>query len=259
MAELLLFATSILPVIIIGLYMYKKDNQKEPILLLLKLFIGGIGSCFLVIIISKILGLILPIFSASISELNGFDLIIHVFICVALVEEFSKWLIAYKISYNDYNFDEFFDMIIYCVYVALGFAFFENLFYVYSYGITTGIVRALLAVPGHACDGMLMGYYLGLAKINKVNNRNNQSNKYLFLSILIPTITHGIYDYLLSLNGIIPIIIFIVFIIIMYIYVIKNINKISKIHGKIKEKVCPNCNHIIDDNFCAYCGRKNED
>lgn len=149
MAELILFTISSLPVFLLGMFIYKKDRNKEPWKLLVKLFVGGILSCFLVLIVSAILGALFPILSADSSTLNLFELIIHVFIGVALVEECCKWIFAYKFSYNDEHFDEIYDMIIYNVFVALGFAFFENLLYVYENGIMTGIIRAISAVLGH--------------------------------------------------------------------------------------------------------------
>lgn len=258
-AELILFTISVLPIILIGIFIYKKDRQKESPKLLVKLFLGGIGSCFLVLIVSSILGLIFPILSADTKDLNAIELVIYVFIGIALVEEFCKWIMAYKISYNDEDFDELYDAILYSMFVALGFACFENLLYVYNNGIGTGIMRALLAVPGHACDGMLMGYYLGISKINALNNKNDLKIKNLVLSITVPTITHGIYDYCILSQKTIFIIIFFIFVICMYVYVLKQIKKISSINRKMKYKdnYCPNCGHIVDSNFCPICGRKN--
>ena len=56
-------------------------------------------------------------------------------------------------------------MIVYASFVALGFACFENILYVSDSGIVTGLIRAVTAVPGHVCDGILMGSYLALAKL----------------------------------------------------------------------------------------------
>ena len=157
---LILFIISALPAVLLGLYIYKKDKDKEPMTLLIKLFLGGIGSAFLTLLITSIMELIFPIFSADYSKLNLFELFIYAFIGVALVEEFSKWLFTYRISFNNKYFEEKYDMIVYSVFVALGFAFFENLIYVFQGGIITGIIRAISAVPGHAFDGVFMGYYL---------------------------------------------------------------------------------------------------
>ena len=76
LAELILFVVSVLPVFLIGMYIYKKDKRKESPKLLTKLFLGGMGSCFLVLIVSLILGLIFPIFSTNAKDLNLMELLI---------------------------------------------------------------------------------------------------------------------------------------------------------------------------------------
>lgn len=260
MNELILFSISILPVILLGMYIYKKDKNKEPSKLLIKLFLGGMLSTILVTIISLILYIIFPILSEETINLNLFELAIKAFIGVALIEEFCKWIMAYKIAYNDEAFDEIYDSILYCVFVALGFAAFENLLYVYEYGMSTGIARALLAVPGHACDGVFMGYYLGLAKLSSINNQDSLKKKYLIFSILVPTLLHGIYDYCLFTHKSIFLIIFLIFVISLYIQAVKRIKKLSNIDRKMKYKdnYCPNCGHAVSGNFCPICGRRNE-
>lgn len=256
---LLLFWISVLPVILIGLYIYNKDRNKESKKMLAKLFIGGVASALLVLISSVVLEKIFPVFFGDNSGMNSLVLIIHVFVFVAFVEEFCKWIFAYGISYNNKDFDEFYDAIIYCIFVALGFACFENILYVFQNGFFNGIVRAILAVPGHACDGMFMGYYLGLSKISELNNNNTYKKKNLILSLIVPTITHGIYDYCLFNGSGLFIIIFFAFVIWMYIYTYKKIKVVSSIKRKIRYKnnYCPNCGHIVKSDFCPMCGRKN--
>lgn len=255
---IILFIVSAAPVFLLGLFIYKKDKNKEPGKLLAKLFFGGIGSCFLTLALTGALGAFIPYISADTETLNLVELIIHVFIGVALIEEFSKWLITYSISYNHNEFEEIYDMIVYSVFVALGFAFFENILYVFEGGIGVGIMRALLAVPGHACDGVFMGYYLGLAKQSEINGRKDLKKKSIAFSILVPTILHGIYDYCLFSGVIILILLFFVFVILVYIFSIKKIKRMSSITKKLyyKEKFCPNCGSPIVGNFCQTCGRK---
>lgn len=259
MYELILLIISILPVFLLGMYIYKKDRNKEPCKLLIKLFIGGIASCFLFLFVSFLLELLFPLFSSEPEFLNLFELIIYVFIGIALVEESCKWVFSYKIAYYDNNFDEIYDMIVYSAFVALGFAFFENLFYVFESGFFVGILRAILAVPGHACDGVFMGYYLGLAKQSELYNKFELRNRYLICSILVPTLLHGIYDYCLFVGNLLFILLFLIFVVLLYIYSIKKINSFSKLKGKIKynDNYCPNCGLKVETDFCPRCGRKN--
>lgn len=255
MNELVLFIISILPVFLIGYYVYIKDKEKEPWKLLITLFVGGILSCFPALILELIIGG----FFEDIVNLNLFQLLFYVFIGIALVEELCKWVIVYKFSYNSKYFDHIYDMIVYSVFVALGFAFLENLLYVYQSGVGTGIIRALLSVPGHACDGLLMGYFLGLSKISKINNRKDLFTKYLLLSIVVPIISHGLYDYFLFTNQITFIVLFFILVISVYVFSIKKVNRISKVSLKFKynDNYCPICGQKVSGNYCTNCGRKN--
>lgn len=80
--------------------------------------------------------------------------------------------------------------------VALGFAAFENVKYVYSYGFATGLVRAVTAVPGHAIFGVFMGYFYGYAKLSDYWGRDEDRKAYLALSVVVPVLMHGCYDFL---------------------------------------------------------------
>lgn len=258
MGRFLLFL-SIIPVYLVGLYVYRKDNEKEPKKLLKRLFLGGVGSCFLAIILTFVLSFIFPIISSGGKDLNLIQLLFYVFIGVALLEEFSKWIMVFKISYKNENFDELYDIIVYSVFVSLGFACFENILYVLSGGIGVGIARALFAIPGHAADGVFMGYYLGKAKQNSVTGNKVAERKYIILSIIVPTILHGIYDYCLFSKETILIFIFFIFIIVLYIISIKTIKKISKSNTYIglKNRYCGNCGARVNGKFCNKCGHEN--
>lgn len=256
----MLLLIAILPVILLGIFIYKKDRNAEPKKLLVKLFIGGILSCFLTLAISDLMESIFPIFAADTENLTMLGLAIYVFIGVALVEEFSKFFFAYFISNNDKNFDEIYDAIVYCVFVSLGFAAFENILYVYEKGFATGLLRAVTAIPGHACDGVFMGYYLGLAKIASVNKNNKLRNKNLILSLVVPTILHGIYDFCLFSGEVIFFLVFIVFVILLYVHSIKKIKQLSSINTRFvkRESYCTNCGRLVNTNYCGNCGKKNE-
>ena len=99
---LILLAISILPVYLIGLYIYKKDDQKEPPKLLRKLFLFGMLICLPAAILEVILG---PMFgSEEYRTLIGW--LFYAFICVALVEEVFKWLVVYNVGFKHKEFDQ---------------------------------------------------------------------------------------------------------------------------------------------------------
>ncbi|TNE73073.1 PrsW family intramembrane metalloprotease [bacterium] len=185
----LLTALALAPGLAITIYMYRADKyEKEPKRLLLACFIGGmisIGPAIFFGDMFQSLG-----FSDNHTSIST---LLYAFITVALSEEFSKYVFFKRIGYNNENFNEPFDGIIYSVMVAMGFATLENLLYVYQMGFTVAIMRMFTAVPAHATFGVLIGYFAGVAKFkSKV-----KSKFYLILGVLLAVLFHGAYDYFL--------------------------------------------------------------
>ena len=118
-------------------------------------------------------------------------IIFYSYIFIALIEEIWKFLMIYKVSYNNKEFDQAYDIILYSIYVGLGFATFENIIYVIGNpNIITSLLRGITAVPAHVCFQTIMGYYLYFSK-----NKNKENN--ILLSLIIPILLHGTYDFLI--------------------------------------------------------------
>ena len=226
---LLLLFISIFPVFLIGLYIYKKDKGKEPKTLLLGLFMSGFLSALLVVIIDIVFFLINPDFyKVTLGNNVGFyKLFSTIFFEIAFIEEFSKWIMIKFLGYNNKEFDELYDIIVYSVFVALGFAMIENIFYVLPGGLSLGLFRALFSVPGHACFGIFMGVFLGLAKTYEKKDKH-LSNLYMMFAILVPTLLHTFYNFCLINGEPWFLLIFVVFIIILYISAIIYSDRIAK-------------------------------
>lgn len=185
---LILLGIAILPVAGLLIFIYFQDKyQKEPIKSLLKAFFGGmLAIVFDIVLVTSIdysIGLI-PILSNTVFYDS--------FLTAAIPEELCKFLIFKIFIWRDKNFDEYFDGIVYAAFIGLGFACIENIEYVFMYGFGAGVSRALFAVPGHFLFGVLMGYFLSLAKFTPEKRKH-----YIFLGLLFAIVAHGLYDWLL--------------------------------------------------------------
>ena len=225
-----LLVAAVLPGLGLCSYIYKKDPHKEPKGMLAKIFIAGFLSCIPIIIFEIILGIFFPTEDESIGFVRMF---INVFISVALVEEGFKWLVTKLFGYRSKDFDEIYDVIVYAVFASLGFACIENILYVFSEGIGVAILRALISVPGHACDGVIMGYFMGKQKVCKMNGNHGLATRNLILSLLVPTTLHAIYDALLFAASWVTIIIFFVFVIAQFIICFLIVKKMSKVQQNV--------------------------
>jgi protease PrsW len=193
MNMLSLLALALAPGIAIGLYIYLKDkHEREPIGLLLLSFLYGALSTLITLLVSWPLSAYVVIDKESLA-----DQAVNAFFVVALVEELSKFIFVRFVLYPNKNFNEPFDGIVYALMVSMGFATLENILYTFQYGMATGVVRMFTAVPAHATFGILMGYFLGLAKFT-----HRREFLYSLVALLVATLFHGAYDYFWFINHI---------------------------------------------------------
>ena len=232
MNNLLILFVAVLPVYILCLYVYKKDHDKESKKLLLKLLLFGMISC----VPAFILEIALEWFFPPVEELNLIMLFIYIFLTVALVEEGCKWFMVKKIAFNHPEFDHIYDGIVYSVFVSLGFALLENILYVFTGGISVGLFRAISSVPAHACNAIIMGEFIGLAKISKTNHNESLYKKNILFSLIMPTLTHTIYDYCIFSEETVLLLSFVIFLILFYIYSFKKIKKLSNVKNNFINK-----------------------
>ena len=188
--NLLLFA--VVPVFIIILYIYIKDkHEKEPKKLLLVSFILG---AIVSIVITTILYVFFDMFLPIPERYSIWQQFIRAFFIVGLIEEFSKYIIVRYYAQTKRQYNEPFDGIVYAVMVSMGFAATDNIFYVLEGGFQVALIRAFTAVPAHATFGILMGYFMGIAKFS--NNRI----KWNLIGLLLAIVFHGAYDFFLFID-----------------------------------------------------------
>lgn len=252
----ILLVVALLPAVVLCGYVYHKDRaEKEPVGLLLLLLGLGAFSAVPVLIVSDPVNAVIDGFFSVFGTDTGDSIklpsfIYHIYLLcsniigVALLEEGFKWIFMFFPTRKNKNFDYLFDGLIYGVFVSLGFAALENILYTFNNGIEVGIVRAFTAVPGHMFDGVIMGYYYTLWNVHNeaskleafyankgiINVKTKITGKtYLILSIVVPVLAHGVYDYLCSYPSTFSTIVFFVFLAILYYTQFKRIKNLSMV------------------------------
>lgn len=219
---------AILPVIYLCKYVYEKDTRKEPIYILKKFFVFGIISTVFASIMEKYMSTILSSDDQIFASEGYWGLFVNVLVGVGIIEELSKYLVILFLGYNNNEFDQTYDIVVYSVYTSLGFACFENILYSLEGGIGTAVMRMFTAVPGHACFGVMMGYYFSKAKIANINGNIIGAIFYKILALVIPSILHAFYDSLVMVQNEIYFLIWIVYVIMLFVVSIKKVNKLAE-------------------------------
>jgi len=186
-----LLVIAIAPAVALFLFFYLRDRyRREPLGVMLVTFALGAASLVPAAITSLSLQKLTGWRSSTPSLLQAF---LGAMIIVGLVEEGAKFLVVRFYAYHRPEFDEPYDGIMYSVMAALGFATLENIIYILSRGAGTGVMRALLAMPSHAFDGVLMGYFLGEAKFARDDRTGNWLSA---LGFGLAVTAHGLYDFI---------------------------------------------------------------
>lgn len=164
-------------------FFYLKDQyDSEPIAIVIRTFLYGALLVFPIAFIQYVL----------ITENIVNSIWVEAFFSTGLLEEFFKWFILIYTVFQHVAFDEPYDGIVYGASVSLGFATAENIVYLFANGLEYALGRALMPVSSHALFGVIMGYYIGKGKFT-----TNSKLKWLTLSLLLPFLLHGTYDYIL--------------------------------------------------------------
>lgn len=185
MSWYILIAIAVAPGLAIAIYVYWQDKfEREPGKLMIKAFLLGIVSVVPAILLERYWSS-LGFAPTSIFRETAF----FAFVVVGLSEELSKFALLRYFLYKKKAFNEPFDGITYAVMVSMGFATLENVLYVIDGGFKVAILRAMFAVPAHATFGVIMGYFVGLARF-----RTSHGTSFLIMGLVGATFFHGLYN-----------------------------------------------------------------
>lgn len=183
-----MLAAALLPAVLLFLFIWKKDPQKEPMAWLLKAVGWGALMCVPAAFVEE--GLEMALFGRA-EPTTLFGTTVEAFLVAAVPEEAVKLLALWMVVRKNPFFDEHVDGIVYAVCVGLGFAAVENVFYVLGEEenwMGVAVARSLLAVPAHYAFAVLMGYYYSIYHFV------DRSRKVAVRIFLVPVVAHGIYD-----------------------------------------------------------------
>ena len=158
----ILILAAIVPAIFLLVKIYQADrSEKEPPQLLGSLILRGVFATMIAIVLERLGDRLLP------RWMDPYSLeyqLVENFLIVGLAEEGSKYFLMKGRTWNSPAFNYSFDAVVYGAFVSLGFALWENISYVMMYGLDVAVLRAVTAIPGHACFGVFMGAWYGAAK-----------------------------------------------------------------------------------------------
>jgi RsiW-degrading membrane proteinase PrsW (M82 family) len=210
MFRLILIAAAVIPAVYLLIRVYRADRlEKEPTGLLVSLVVLGIFSTALAGV-AEALGSIL--LTRLIPQRGLIYNALLYFIIVGISEEGAKYLLLKARTWKSPHFNFRFDGVVYAVFVSLGFALWENIRYVLTFGFGTALARAVTAIPGHACFGVFMGVWYGVAKKYDLSGMEPESREARKRALLIPILLHGAYDFIASMESELMSIVFLLFV-----------------------------------------------
>lgn len=195
---LLIIVTALIPAVILGWWIYQKDSlHPEPLRMLIKAFLYGVGSTFVTLVITQLMGMI-GLFVYDLGSFAG--AVGTALFAAALPEEMAKLLMLWLFLRNNPFYDERFDGIVYAACVGLGFAGTENILYLVQSEnwLGTGIMRGITAVPAHFAIACAMGYFYSKRHFG------DRSTITAICVLAVPVLIHWIYDALAFSEGIFP-------------------------------------------------------
>lgn len=211
----ILVAAAVIPAVFLMVKVYQSDRlERESPAMLWLLVKAGIFAALIAMVEERVLSTLLGFFLPPSAAL--YQVILY-FGIVAFSEESSKYLMLKRNSWLSPEFNCQYDGVVYAVFTSLGFALWENISYVMNYGLSTAVVRALTAIPGHACFGVFMGVFYGMAKKAENRGQFDASRINRVLAVVIPALLHGAYDYIATTEDLSSSWSFVIFIVLLFI------------------------------------------
>ena len=225
-------AAALLPALYLMRYIYRKDKwEPEPLQLLVQLVLIGVLAALVSVVLELVANYILRL--TSLDPQSPLYMVVTAFLGVAAIEEGAKYFFLYRTTWNNPNFNFRFHGIVYAAFVSLGFAAYENVHYVFSYGLSVAIPRALLAIPGHLAFSVVFGCFYAKAKKKDSWGQAKEARANLITGYVLATLLHGFYDACTMIGTNLSLTAFLLFVAILYLSIFRLISRKSDQDGPL--------------------------
>lgn len=206
---------AVLPAFFLLRYIYRHDTvEKEPAGLLLALLFRGVLSALCASVLE---GVAQSVLGMLVEPGSPVYTILLAFLVVALAEEGMKLFFLKRGTWNSPAFNYRFDGVVYAVFVSLGFAAYENILYVFNYGLSTALLRAVSAVPAHMSFAVVMGVFYGRARLLANQGQRNAARLSRWSALGSAVLLHGFYDACAMIGTGASMAAFVVFVVLMFV------------------------------------------
>jgi len=200
MQFILVISAALIPGLFWMWWYYRQDvYNKEPKTLLAKVFILSMPLSLLIGLFEYVVDQAILIDGKPLSQSNNILLVVLFYLfVVGLTEELGKFVVTYVLAYQDKAFDEELDGIIYSAASGLGFATFENIFFILDQGPFIILLRGPVSTLAHVLFSALWGAALGLARFDKDPKTGRRR---ILIGLGLAVLTHAIFDLLITLGA----------------------------------------------------------
>lgn len=189
----ILIIIAVLPALILLGFIYMRDRKEKPPVKLMVLLLALGAGTIIPAVIAEFIGQLIV---AQTDTDHQTMLLVLCFLVIGIVEELGKYLVTVCTTWKSREFQHSYDGVIYMVCASLGFAILENILYVASGGIGTGILRAFTAIPLHCTVGVIMGALYAKGREAAYAGDHAGMVGFMAWAYIVPVFIHGLYDYL---------------------------------------------------------------